>query len=267
MTEYASRGDPRRSMALLWGLCEAPSRGPKPGLRVEEVVTAAVELADEKGLGAVSMRNVAEALGKSAMSLYTYVPGKAELLDLMLDHVLGELPTSYPLDAGWRAAAETSARDWWDFYQRHPWVLQVSGARALLSPHELDAYETQLRLFDGLGLSAVDMARAVAVLASFVRGAAKAVSDARTAEQATGISDDEWWNARSPLLDEMAADSWETRYPTISRLAAEHAFDQLDRAPGDATPYLVHDAIDQFEFGLQRMLDGLQAYIERQQPP
>jgi AcrR family transcriptional regulator len=263
MTEYASRGDPRRSMALLWGRCEPPTRGPRPGLSVDEIVAAAVELADASGLAAVSMRNVADRLGKSAMSLYTYVPSKAELLDLMLDSVLGELPTDYRRDGGWRAAAEASARTGWDFYLRHPWVLQVSGARALLSPHELDNYETQLRLFDGLGLSGVDMARAVAVLASFVRGAAKAVSDALTAEQVTGVSDDDWWNARSPLLDELAGDAWESRYPLISRLSAEQAFDQLDRAPDDSSPYLVRDAIEQFEFGLQRLLDGLEAHVDR----
>ncbi|MGH9211345.1 MAG: TetR/AcrR family transcriptional regulator C-terminal domain-containing protein [Acidimicrobiales bacterium] len=261
MTEYASRGDPQRSMALLWGLVEAPTRGPKPGLAVADIVATAVAVADAEGLGAVSMRRVADRLGKSAMSLYTYVPGKAELLDLMLDAVLGELPTEYPRDDGWRAAVEASARDGWAFYERHPWVLQVSGARALLGPHELDAYETQLRLFDGLGLTGVEMSRAVSALAGFVRGSAKAVADARSAEQATGLSDDDWWNARSPLLDEAVGDAWSKRYPTASRLAEEHAFDQLDR-PDDETPYTVREALDAFEFGLQRLLDGLEALVE-----
>jgi AcrR family transcriptional regulator len=187
MTVYAGRGDPRRSMELLWGGGEAPRRGPKPGLNTSAVAAAAIELADAEGLGALSMRKVAERLGRSAMSLYTYVPGKAELLDLMLDTALGELPTAYPRDGGWRAAVEASARDGWDFYQRHPWVLQISGSRALLGPHELDLYETQLRLVDGLGLDGVEMTRVVGVVAGFVRGSAKAVSDARTAEQATGV--------------------------------------------------------------------------------
>lgn len=260
MTEYAGRGDPRRTMALLWGRGEVPTRGPKQALTVPEIVAAAIGIADAGGLGAVSMRNVAERLGKSAMGLYTYVPGKAELLDLMLDRVQGELPTDYSLDEGWRAAAERCARDEWAFYERHPWVLQVSGARAALGPHEFDLYETQLRLFDGLGLSGVEMTRAVGVLASFVRGAAKAVSDARTAERETGLSDDDWWNARAPLLEELEDDTWAERYPTVTRLSEEHVFDQLDR-PDDTTPYLVQDALDTFEFGLQRMLDGLEAYV------
>src|SRR5688500_18770488 len=101
MTEYAGRGNPRRSMELLWGAGSTPSRGPKPGLTVAAIVEAAIEVADTEGLAALSMRKVAEKLGKSAMSLYTYVPGKPELLDLMLDAVLGETPSAYALDGGW----------------------------------------------------------------------------------------------------------------------------------------------------------------------
>jgi AcrR family transcriptional regulator len=262
MTEYAGRGDPRRTLELLWGRAEPPARGPKQALSIDEIVAAAIAVADTEGLGAVSMRKVAERLGKSAMGLYTYVPGKAELLDLVLDTVLGELPTDYPLDDGWRAAAERWARDGWAFYERHPWVLQISGTRAALGPHEFDVYETQLRIFDGLGLTPVEMTRVVGVLSSFVRGAAKTVSDARAAEQATGVSDDDWWNARNPVLGELTSDLWASRYPVSGRLAEAQAFDQLDRAPDDTTSYLERDALDTFEFGLQRLLDGVAVYIE-----
>jgi hypothetical protein len=106
------------------------------------------------------------------------------------------------------------------------------------------------------------MVQAVGVVASFVRGAAKAVSDARAAEQATGMSDDEWWAARAPFLRELGDDLWAERYPTLARLGAEGAFDQADR-PDDGTPYTVREALDVFEFGLQRLLDGLEAYVER----
>jgi len=260
MTEYASRGDHRRTMELLWGQGAAPTRGPKPGLELAAVVATAIELADAEGLAAVSMRKVADRLGCSAMALYTYVPGKAELLDLMLDTVYGEDVSPAPDGDGWRVAAEASARATWDFYQRHPWVLQVAGGRPVLGPNELDGYEALLRIFDGLGLSATEVARSANALAGFVRGAAKAVSDARAAEQATGVGDDDWWNARSPLLDEMVGATWESRFPVSRRLDAERAFDQVDR-PDDSLPYLVRDAFDTFEFGLQRLLDGFAAHI------
>ena len=265
MTEYASRGDHRRTMELLWGVDATSGRGPKPGLDVGTIVATAVELADAEGLAAVSMRKVAERLGRSAMALYTYVPGKAELLDLMLDTVYADQPAPDPAEHGWRAAAEEWARGSWDFYLRHPWVLQVAGARAVLGPRELDGYEALLRIFDGLGLRAVEVARSANALAGFVLGAAKAVSDARAAEQVTGVSDDEWWNARSPLLDELVGDQWATRYPVSTRLSAEQAFDQVDR-PNDELPYTVRDAYDTFEFGLQRLLDGFAAHIEARAP-
>lgn len=261
MTEYTGAGDQRRSMELLWGAVKPGGRGPKQGLTVDEIVAAAIALADADGLGSLSMRKVAERLGKSAMSLYTYVPSKAELVELMLDSVIGEMPTEHSLDDGWRAAVEAAAREEWELYRHHPWTLQVSAARALLAPHELDHYEEQMRLFDGLGLTGVEMSRCAAVVSGFVRGSAKQLSDVLTAEQATGLGEDEWWYARSALLEELATDDWADRYPTLTKLDAEHAFDQLDR-PDDTTPYLVQDALDTFEFGLQRTLDGIEAYVE-----
>ena len=265
MTEYASRGDPRRSMALLWGRSELPTRGPKQALSVPEIVAAAVALADAEGIGALSMRRVAERLGKSPMALYTYVPGKAELLDLMLDSVLGELARPWergPGPDGWRVAAEAWAAAQWAWCERHPWVHQLGTSRALLGPNELDAFEAALAIVDGLGLTGVEMQRTVGAIASFVTGTAKAVSDARAAEQVTGVSDDEWWYARSPLLDEMAGDVWAERFPITTRLDAEEgAFAQLDRAHDDSTPYTVRDALDTFEFGLARLLDGIAAFI------
>src|SRR5678815_4834533 len=91
VTEFSGGGDRRRSIALLWGVPGAGRRGPKPSRSVEEVVSAAVALADAEGLAALSMRRVAETLGLSPMALYTYVPSKAELVDLMVDRVAVEI--------------------------------------------------------------------------------------------------------------------------------------------------------------------------------
>lgn len=263
MTEYLGRGDARRSMALLWGTFEPPTRGPKQGLSVGAIVTAAIEVADADGIDALSMRKVGERLGKSAMSLYTYVPSKAELIDLMVDTVLDELPTSYPRDDGWRAAAEASARAGWELYERHPWVLQIAGTRASLGPHELASHEAQLAIYLDIGLHAFEVTRVVGAVASYVRGSAKAVADARAAEQATGMSDDEWWTTRSALLEEMAGFDWSETMPATSRLAEDHVFEQPHREPDDATPYMEREALDDFAFGLARLLDGVEALIER----
>jgi AcrR family transcriptional regulator len=259
MAEFSGGGDPVRSMELLWGTGGAPARGPKPGLTVAGIVAAAIELADAEGLAALSMRRVGDRLGRSAMALYTYVPGKGELLDLMLDAALGELRADYPLAGGWRPALELAARDQWRLYQRHPWMLQVSGSRAGLGPNELAAYEAQVRLIDGLGLSGLDMTRTISVLSGYVRGAAKALADAAAAEQQTGISDADWWAARTPMLARLVDAG---RFPVWTRLSQEHVFAQHDR-PETGTPYTVQVALDSFEFGLQRVLDGIEAHISK----
>src|SRR6266536_4823913 len=101
---FPGSGDPARSLALLWRTSERASRKGKPDLSVEVIVRTAIELADTAGLTALSMRRVAERLGVGTMSLYTYVPGKAELLDVMLDVVYAE--TTEPTDPTWRARLE-----------------------------------------------------------------------------------------------------------------------------------------------------------------
>jgi AcrR family transcriptional regulator len=268
MTEYAGKGDARRSMALLWGRCEPPTRGPKQGLSVERIAATAIALADDEGIDAVSMRKVGERLGTSAMALYTYVPAKTELIDVMLDTALGELPTTYDRTDGWRAAAEAWARATWAFYQRHPWYLQISVARPLLGPNELAGYEAQLTIFDGLGLTGLEIGWVVGSMASFVGGASSALAHARAAEPATGKTDDEWWYERSALLEEMTDDvDWSERYPTTTKLSEQHAFEQPHREPGDATGYMERDALDNFEFGLARLLDGIEALVVQRASP
>src|ERR1700693_4240524 len=91
--ERTSAGDPARTVALLWrdpGV--VPRHGPRQGLSIDAVVAAATQVADREGLEAVTMRRVAKALGVVPMTLYTYVPGKAELLDLMLDAAYTSMP-------------------------------------------------------------------------------------------------------------------------------------------------------------------------------
>src|SRR4051812_49574831 len=101
------------SIAAAWGLRERPARGPRPGLSLERIVGAAVDLADAEGIGAVSMGRVAKELGSSPMSLYRYVAAKDELLALMVDAALA-LPNA-PGDPGedWRAGI---ARRAWGYY-------------------------------------------------------------------------------------------------------------------------------------------------------
>src|SRR5687767_8069662 len=117
-------------MQLLWGAGSgdegrATRRGPRPRLTVEEIARAGIAVADRKGLSALSMRRLADDLGVTAMSLYTYVPGKAELLDVMLDTVYGETARPEDVPGGWRERLRLIARENWELYHRHRWMLQV----------------------------------------------------------------------------------------------------------------------------------------------
>ena len=255
--EYAGRGDARRSMELMWRGATRASRGPKAALELNAVVRAAIELADAEGLEAVSMRRVAERLEMGTMSVYTYVPGKGELLDLMLDTVYGELHGDAPAAArvGWRERLEALARDQWAFYKRHPWTLSIASGRSVLGPNEVESYERSLSIVVDLGLPAREVVAVVDAVSMFVRGAARDAGEAAGAERATGKTEAEWWSERDKLLTELMADR---DLPTLGRLDAEGGFD----VPPDTPNYNLRFIVDDFEFGLQRMLDGIERYVD-----
>lgn len=254
--EYKGSGDPRRSLELLWRSKREPTRGPKPSLAVEQIINAAIEIADTDGLQAVTMRHVAKRLNVGAMSLYTYVPGKAELLDIMLDHVYGNA-RSPDDDAGdWRTRLETHARQEWDRYRLHPWILQVSEARALLGPNEIALCESALRAVSGVGLTGREMVSVVSLIGSFVRGSAQAVIDAARISQQTGVTDEQWWAERAPVLDEYFDP---TMFPVVASIDLDGGFDPA----GDGGEYHLQLALKSYEFGLQRILDGIDVFIRQ----
>ncbi|MFH9864616.1 TetR/AcrR family transcriptional regulator [Streptomyces lydicus] len=264
MVVFAGQGDPRRSMALLWrteggrGTDAKRGPGPRPALSVDVVVDAGIAVADAEGMAALSMRAVGERLGRTAMALYTYVPGKGELVDLMYDQVLAELPADYDLTAGWRAALTSWAEDTWAFSLRHPWVLQVSQARPVLGPNEYRAMEALLRVLYATELSPTVLRRVVGTLTHFVRGAVQTVAESRLAAASTGVSDEEWWPARSGVLAEVAPDFAE-RFPLLVGLETEGAAPVTD----DTVPYLEREARTTFEVGLGIVLDGIEAAVAR----
>lgn len=265
MVIFAGQGDARRSMALLWrpagseGVRSAP--GPKPGLDVDTIVAAGIAVAEEQGMAALSMRAVGAWLGRTAMALYTYVPSKSELVDLMHDRVLSELPTEYDTGAGWRPAIAAWADDTWAFYLRHPWVLQVSQARPVLGPGEYTQLETVVRILGGVGLDPLRTRRVIAVLFQFVRGMARIAAERRQAAPETGVSDEEWWTLRTAVLAEVAPDFAE-RFPALAALdsqATAAAVDAAEEGPDADVPYLEREAKEAFRIGLDLICDGIEA--------
>jgi AcrR family transcriptional regulator len=238
-------GDIEHTLELLWDTAPRPRRGPKPGLTVDRIVDAAIRIADTEGLDAVSMRRVATELGTGAMSLYRYVPGKAELLDLMLDRVRypDRVPDGAP-GTGWRAVLESVARTTLVLYRRHPWLVRVNQSRPVLGPGALGALERVLARIRPIGLPDPELISAVIMLDGYVVGAARAQVHQEEAERSTGLTDQEFFRAQVPALEKAMATG---HYPALASLSPETF------APG----------FDHFEFGLQRILDGLEVLVAR----
>ena len=240
----------RRTIDLLWFEEPASRRGRKKGLTVGQVVDAAITLADDEGLDAVSMRRVAQELGVVPMTLYTYVPDKAALLDLMLDAVYLRMPREDTSPASWRERLAAVAEDNRLLYDQHPWAAGLPQSRPPLGPGLMAKYEHELRAFDGAGLADGETDAALTYLLGFVQASARAAADARAAAECSRRSDHEWWAENGPLLAKVFDPE---TYPTAVRVGAA-AGAELGGAfePGHA-----------YAFGLERVLDGLGVLIER----
>lgn len=253
--------DPTRSLPLLWRAHRPPGtsadgerRGRPPSLSVDAVVAAGVELADAEGIDAVSMRAVAERLGRTPMALYTYVPSKDDLAELMYDHVLGELPAAYDEDS-WCAGVLAWVRAHWTLYLRHPWMVKIGSARPTLGPHEFADLEALSVILDAAGLTPVRQVRVMSGLAQLVRGSALLVAETRETTRVTGISETDWWYARSAKLDEVAPHLAEL-IPSLTRLSSAGAYDGASEDGGDDEPYLEREAREAMEEAVVLLLDG-----------
>lgn len=244
-------GDPARTIALLWrDPAAVPRRGPRRGLTVDRVVDTAIALADAEGVAAVTVRRVAAALGVRPMTLYTYVPGKAELLDLMLDAAYARMPRTDTTGRPWRDRLTAVAADNRALHRAHPWTVGVSTQRPPLGPGALGKYEHELAAFDGLGLPDVQVDACLTHLLLFVQATARAAADAAELRRSTALTDEQWWRAAGPALQRLADPA---AYPRATRVGSA-----AGAAHGAA-----YDPEHVYAFGLDRLLDGLAAVVGR----
>jgi AcrR family transcriptional regulator len=195
------------------------------------------------------MRRVAEQLGMTAMSLYTYVPSKAELLDVMVDAVCREAVRDEYAGRGLRERLSEVAANNWRLYRAHPWLLQVATSRPVLGPNAIAKYDFELRAFEGAGVPDVDTDQLLSLVLDYVTGAVRGAVLAGQAEQRTGRSDAQWWADWAPLLAEVLDPA---QFPTAARVG---------QAAGEE--YGPGDPERAFAFGLQRVLDGIEQYVNR----
>lgn len=233
-----------RSQELLWEGSAPRGRGPKPGLTLDRIVDTAIAVADAEGIDSVSMRRVARELGAGTMSLYRYVPGKDELLILMLDRVGAGAVLRAGGDLSWREELELAGRNSYRLYLNHPWLLKVNWTRPVFGPNTMAGFESILAAIDGIGLTDQERVMLIVAVDSLVTGLARNQILYASAAEETGLSDDEFWRLQTPVLERAMASG---DYPAMAALS-EDAFD----APWHET----------FEFGLARLLDGLERFVE-----
>jgi AcrR family transcriptional regulator len=230
------------SEELIWERPEPPSRPALTPLSRDKIVHAALALADDDGLAAVSLRKVAAALDAGPMRLYGYISTKEELLDLMVDTVYAELPTYSPGD--WRAALRSLAHGLRDATRRHPWFADLLGGRPGLGPHALAHMESAMAALDGT-LDGVDTLMSVYnTVTSYAVGAIRVERAEQRAEDASGLDERQWQQTMGPYLSRMLATG---DYPTLAKVV---------RDAGHPSP----DAV--FDTGLSYVLDGVAARLK-----
>lgn len=217
-------------------------RGRPPRFTADQVVAAAIAVADRLGLS-FTVRDVAAALEVPVMTLYSYVRSREQLLELMADQCRSEMDVTE--SAGdWRARLATVVADNMRLFERHPWLAEIESERAVLGPGTLAKYERELAAVDALPLDDADKDAALALVLDFARSCARAQAHARRErEQETPL---QWWDREGAKL---AALGIADRYPLASRIGS--AAGQAQGAARDADAALA--------FGLDVLLTGLSA--------
>ncbi|GKQ39717.1 TetR/AcrR family transcriptional regulator [Streptomyces sp. A012304] len=233
-------GEHAELVRLLWGPHPKPARGPRPKFDLDLIARAGIEIADAEGLAEVSMQRVAAQLGVTKMALYRYVPGKAELVALMVDAAIGPYPEAKARRGGWREQLEEWARQLLTVFRQHPWALDATIGPRIPGPGELSWLEHAISALDGTGLSGAERMDAAVLLVGHVRGItqqARAAGPAGNPEAQLGT-----------ILGALMQTHGE-RFPALTEaLASTAQSDGQDQA---------------WEFGLQRILDGLAALIDK----
>jgi AcrR family transcriptional regulator len=232
-------------VALLWGLRGGTKRGPKPTLSAEDITKAAVELADEEGLAAVSMSRVAQRLGNSTMALYRHVKSKEELLLLMSDAAL-EGPPPIPFGTGdWRAELTVWANGVLAAVRKHTWWVQIPLKGPPIGPHNLMWFDRALSAFAETSLDEGEKVQLVMSLLMYVHGEVW-LSSQLPEQDAVFVTD--YGAALAVVVDPR-------KLPALAKVVAAGVF----------TVDPDEDVDQDWNFGLNVVLDGIGAFIAQRE--
>jgi len=235
------------SLEVAWGLRERPAKGPRPGLSLDRIVDAAVRIAAAEGLGAVSMGRVAKELGVSAMSLYRYVGAKGELYVLMQEAAAGAPPETPPDGTGWRECLAWWARAQRAVFRQNLWLLRIPTSGPPVGPNSLAWMEAALAGLDGTGLREDEKLSVLMLVGGYVRNESVLMSDLEAGMRANGVGPEESLRRYAAALGALTDAE---RHPAITRLLGSGVFEYGDEVDAD------------FDFGLDRVLDGIEVLIE-----
>jgi AcrR family transcriptional regulator len=230
------------STALTWARPAEPPPADRVPLTREDIVATAIRLIDESGLEAFSMRRLGTELGAGATSLYWHVRNKDELIDLVLDVIIGEVHADYEEavapDAPWREQLAGVARALRRVLLRHRHIAPLLGDRPTIGPNALDAAEHVMAILRGAGFDARGASLASGALINFASGFAL-------------------FEARSPGGAGDAAEAVERARSVMAYFKSLPP----DRYPNMLEAATVHlSEVDQFEYGLARLLDGIERH-------
>ena len=239
--------DLRRRSELLWTDRLRATRGPKAGLTPDDVVQAAMQIADEDGLSAVTMQAVAARIGFTTMATYRYFPNKEALIDAIVDAGFGLPPTPSEPRAHWREVLARWSRAKRAMLCARPWLAELPFVAAPHGPNWMSWLESATEPLTATGLSSPDIGEMIGVIDGFTRGASDtAISLARA--RARGLTDQQWAAAVGADLGRAIGDP---RYPKFAALLT---------TPSNGRPRSMDES---FEFCLQRVLDGIELYVNR----
>jgi AcrR family transcriptional regulator len=192
-------------------------------LSLRQIVRAAVKVADAEGLSSLSMRRVASELQSGAMSLYRYVSTKDDLLDLMLDEVMGEIVADLPegvsvASGDLRHDLEQVGHGLRGQIHQHPWLPQLMSGRPAFGPNMVRCVEVAMSVFDGMDLDADTMMNSIGVMNAFVYGFVQQELAEQEMQRQTGLSEQEWRKRMAPYIRGLIETG---KYPRLQKVIVE----------------------------------------------
>jgi AcrR family transcriptional regulator len=223
----------------------------------DEVIQAAIRIADEVDLAGLSMHAVAKSLGVTTMALYRYIPSKEALIDAIVDSAMGTPPAVEGTDLGWRDKVTQWATAYRSMLCARPWLAEQPFVAAPHGPNWLSWHESLLQALVDTRLSPDDMMDMLSIVNGYVRGSSDTVISLARA-QSRGISYEEWAAAVGADLARAINDP---RFPILSAILTS---DSGGLAKGNSLPAREgrpRTLEESFYFGLERILDAIELYI------